>query len=108
MQKIQRSLGVLSMLGLLSACTSEEQKAIQAGAELYQQNCKVCHAQGINGAPIVGNQKMWAKRVAQGEDVLVQHAMEGFGLMPAKGGNESLTETEIRQVVKFYLSELDK
>ncbi|MYM64563.1 cytochrome c5 family protein [Pseudomaricurvus sp. HS19] len=73
--------------------------------ELYRKNCKVCHAQGINGAPIVGNQKMWGPRAAQGVDVLVEHAVNGFGLMPPRGGS-ALTDEEIRKVVEYYLSQL--
>ena len=50
----------------------------------------------MNGAPIVGNAKMWKPRASHGMETLVQHAIEGYGLMPAKGGNESLGEEEVR------------
>ncbi|NIB44247.1 cytochrome c5 family protein [Pseudomaricurvus alkylphenolicus] len=82
--------------------TAEQQH--KAAELLYKQNCKVCHAQGINGAPIVGNKKMWADRLPQGVDVLVKHAVEGYGLMPAKGGKDHLTEAEIRQIVEYYVA----
>lgn len=74
------------------------------GEQVFTQNCKVCHAQGINGAPIIGNKKMWAPRVEKGIPELVQHAMNGFGLMPAKGGNASLTEADITQAVSYMVS----
>lgn len=76
------------------------------GEQVFTQNCKVCHAQGINGAPIFGNKKMWAPRVEKGIPALIQHAMNGFGLMPAKGGNESLTEEDITGAVTFMVSKV--
>ncbi|MCB1616624.1 MAG: cytochrome c5 family protein [Pseudomonadales bacterium] len=98
--------GVLWLcVGLVSGCGNKE---AETGSLLYQQNCKVCHAQGINGAPIVGRSVAWEKRLVQGEDVLVQHAMEGYGLMPAKGGNSELSEPEVRLVVRYMMSQSGK
>ena len=66
----------------ITACASEEDKLVAAGEAVYTANCKVCHAQGINGAPVLGNKNNWAPRKDQGIDVLVEHATNGFGLMP--------------------------
>jgi cytochrome c5 len=51
---------------------------------------------------------MWGKRVVQGEDVLLEHAKNGYGLMPAKGGNTDLTDEQITAAIKFMLSKLEK
>lgn len=97
---------------LLAGCSEpvEPPKDVVAqptpGELVYRKTCKVCHAQSINGAPIPGNAKMWAPRAAQGIDVLLQHASEGYGLMPAKGGNAALTEAEIRSAIEYMLSKL--
>ncbi len=94
----------------LSACSSDpelKQGSAHPGAEIVKANCKVCHAQGINGAPIIGNQKMWQKRTAQGTEVLVEHAINGFGLMPAKGGKTHLSDAEIGLAVEYMLSQLN-
>lgn len=94
---------------LFSGCSKEEPVVeISAGEQIFNKNCKVCHAQGINGAPIIGNAAMWKERKDQGIDTLVEHAMNGYGLMPAKGGNTTLTEEEIRECVTFMLSKLEK
>ena len=94
----------------LVACSKEEavevKPSVSAGELVVNKNCKVCHAQGINGAPIIGNKKMWGPRVAQGEATLVQHAMEGFGLMPAKAGKPDLTEEEITLAVQYFISKV--
>ena len=80
---------------------------LEAGSATYEAVCKVCHAQGINGAPILGNKKMWAKRAPQGLDTLVNHAMNGYGLMPAKGGRSELDQAQISNAVRYMLSQLE-
>ncbi|MDX1497396.1 MAG: c-type cytochrome [Salinisphaeraceae bacterium] len=92
----------------LAACSSETEQpqAEHPGAALVKANCKVCHAQGINGAPIIGNNKMWQDRKVKGKDVLVSHAINGFGLMPAKGGKTHLSDEEIAIAVDYMLSQV--
>lgn len=97
---------LLPVVGL-TGCTSEQDKILAQGQAIYKGTCKVCHAQGINGAPILGNNKMWAKRADQGLPTLVQHASQGYGLMPAKGGNDQLSEEEISSAVQYMLSQLN-
>ena len=97
----------LFVVSVLSGCSQQaDNKQLVAGEHIYTKNCKVCHAQGINGAPILGNRKMWRARAVQPLPTLVQHAANGFGLMPAKGGNESLTEVELEQAISYMLSAL--
>ena len=95
---------------LLSACSNEQDDnqvaVVSAGELIVKKNCKVCHAQGINGAPIIGNRKMWQPRLQQGEDVLVEHAINGYGLMPAKGGKTELTNDEVRLAVQYFISQV--
>lgn len=102
---------VIAALSLgLAACAKEApapDPLLVKGEAIYKGTCKVCHAQAINGAPILGNQKMWGKRAQQGIDTLVQHAAEGYGLMPAKGGNESLTPEDLKAAITFMLSKLE-
>lgn len=102
--------------GLVTACSQDKDAKLSANktapvaseAELlYRKNCKVCHAQGINGAPILGNKKMWQPRLAKGVDALVENAVNGVGLMPAKGGKTHLSDEQIRTIVEFYLEKLN-
>lgn len=87
---------------LLVACSKEPDR----GEVVFKQTCKACHASGINGAPIFGNKKMWSKRLPQGLPTLVEHASNGYGLMPAKGGNESLTEEDIKAAVNYMVKQV--
>lgn len=50
---------------------------------------------------------MWAKRAPQGETVLVEPALEGYGLMPAKGGKNGLSDRDIGLAVRYMLSKLE-
>ena len=107
---------LMIVAGLLSGCSDSSSEhstpvvqidpVLVEGEQLYKSNCKVCHAQGINGAPIVGNAKMWAGRAGKGIPQLVANASNGFGLMPAKGGNDSLAESQIESVVTYMVSRI--
>ena len=77
------------------------------GKAIVDANCFVCHAQGINGAPIIGNIKMWGKRLPQGLETLIDHAINGYaGMMPPKGGNPDLTDEQIRLAVTYMVSQV--
>ena len=75
----------------------------KTGVELFQQACSACHGQGIAGAPKAGDAAAWAPRIAQGKNMLYQHALQGFqgksGMMPAKGGRVDVPDDLVRQAV---------
>lgn len=77
------------------------------GEETYKAVCGTCHTPGIAGAPKTGDKAAWAARLAQGQDVLYKHAIEGFqgpaGLMPAKGGRADLPDDLIVQAVDYMV-----
>lgn len=90
------------------ATTSSLSPELEKGKQIVEGRCFACHAQSINGAPIVGNKKMWQKRATQGKTVLVEHAINGFGLMPAKGGFTDLSDEEISYAVGYMLSQVEQ
>ncbi|OQY49742.1 MAG: hypothetical protein DRR08_22585 [Candidatus Parabeggiatoa sp. nov. 2] len=77
------------------------------GKQVYNSACVLCHAEGIIGAPKLGDQDSWAPRVAKGMDTLVTHALNGFkgetGVMPAKGGQTQLSDEEVKGAVQYML-----
>ncbi len=101
---------LLSLTAQLSCSDKPDAKTQQgtpsAGEVVFIKNCKVCHAQGINGAPILGNIAMWKDRLPQGEATLVMHAQQGYGLMPAKGGNTDLPDEDIEKAVQYMISKV--
>lgn len=94
---------VLCSCGESSAPAAEPQ--VSVGEQLVVKNCRVCHAQGINGAPIIGNKKMWSPRLEKGLPALTQNAITGVGLMPARGGS-TLSDDEIAQAVSYMVSQV--
>lgn len=78
------------------------------GEGVYKKVCALCHAAGVAGAPLPGNKEEWAPRIAQGNDILYKHAIEGFtgskGMMPARGGGASLTDDEVKAAVDYMVA----
>jgi len=77
------------------------------GQETYDIACKICHDQGVAGAPKIEDSQAWEARLKQGIDQLFAHANEGFqgtnGFMPAKGGQSQLTEKQVNDAVEYIL-----
>ena len=80
---------------------------LAAGKTVYDANCAACHDAGMMGAPKPGDTAAWAPRIAQGIDVITKNSIAGFtgkaGTMPAKGGNASLTDTEVTNATAFMV-----
>jgi len=66
---------------------------------IIKANCAMCHAGGLMGAPKIGDAGQWAPRIAQGKEMLVNNAIKGIRMMPAKGGNARLTDAEVAAAV---------
>ena len=77
---------------------------LAAGEKIYAASCVSCHGAAVLGAPKLGDKPSWAPRAAKGVDVLYAHAMNGFNMMPPRGGNAALKDEEIKSVVDFMLS----
>jgi cytochrome c5 len=73
------------------------------GKATYGSACLACHATGAAGAPKMGDKAAWKNRIAQGMGVLDDHAINGFKAMPAKGGNASLSDAEVKAAVKYMV-----
>ena len=78
------------------------------GEKIFKATCSMCHQTGAAGAPIVGNKGDWGPRIAQGSATLHDHAIKGYtgskGMMPAKGGNASLSEADVKAAVDYMVS----
>ncbi len=79
--------------------------AVNGGAQTYKAVCAMCHDSGLMGAPKPGDKSAWASRIAQGKDTLIQHAIQGIRMMPAKGGNPSLSDDEVAQTVVYMANQ---
>jgi len=79
--------------------------AASDGKAVYDKICFACHAQGLAGAPKLGEKEAWAPRVKQGNAALVQSVIKGKGAMPPKAGSPALSDAEIRAAVDFMVSQ---
>jgi len=93
--------------------TTEEPAPVATGLtgpQVYNAACNACHGTGAGGAPVVGDADAWASRIAQGTDVLNDHAVNGFSgeamtpMLP-KGGRPDLSDQEIYDAVAYMVSE---
>lgn len=73
----------------------------KSGEEVYKAVCAMCHATGLMNAPKFGDKAQWEPRIKQGRDTLVSNATKGIRMMPAKGGNPSLSDAEVAEAVKY-------
>ena len=82
---------------------------VASGQEVYTKTCAVCHAAGVTGAPKPGDKPDWGPRIAQGNQVLYDHAIKGYtgkkGMMPPKGGNTALPDADVKAAVDFMVSQ---
>jgi len=90
------------------AATPAAEPAKADGKKIYDTACVACHGMGIAGAPKVGDKAAWAPRIAQGANVLYDHALKGFqgkaGVMPPKGGAASVPDADIKAAVDFMVA----
>lgn len=91
-----------------AAAPQAEQAENAVGKSVFGKTCSMCHAAGVAGAPKPGDKADWGPRIAQGNDVLYKHALEGFngakGAMPARGGNPALKDDEVKAAVDFMVA----
>lgn len=77
--------------------------AADAGAKLYEAQCKVCHASGLLEAPKYGDKAAWAPRLTKDIETLHMHSAKGFNKMPAQAIN-GVTEAQVHAAVDYMLA----
>lgn len=88
----------------------EATTAADRGKQVYDMTCFACHAQGIAGAPKLGDKSLWEPRIVKGMDALVSNAINGFqgstGVMPPKGGRMDLSDEDVRAAVSYMVEQV--
>lgn len=105
---LKRSSSALMVLTLIAGCGggAEDAGSTRAnvpGEQTYQRFCFSCHASGVSGAPPMGNAAAWAPRLAQGEQILLQHTIEGMPStgMPPRGMCLQCTDQELLDAIHY-------
>lgn len=76
------------------------------GKTVYTQVCAACHATGVAGAPKLGDKAAWVPRVSNSKEAMIVSVLKGKGVMPPKGGNASLTDSDARAAMDYMLSQV--
>lgn len=98
------------MTRLLIALAAAAPPALaQVGEEVWKGTCQACHAEPLSGAPLIGSKAAWAPRLAKGRPALYRSALEGHTgpkgtEMPARGGNPSLTDAQVKAAVDYMVN----
>ena len=94
----------VSILPALKNNQVAETSNFSGGEKIVTQICAMCHDQGVMNSPKIGNNKDWAPRIRKGIDVLYESALNGFNMMPARGGNPSLSDNDVKSAVDYMIS----
>jgi len=76
-------------------------KITDLGKARWARTCAMCHVRGEGGAPKIGDAAAWNKRLAQGEAVVLDHAINGFGNMPPLGYCQDCERDDLRAYIRF-------
>ena len=91
---------------------AEDSAAVARGKTLFTQTCSVCHGPDGKGVPNLGKDLVNSKFVAeQTDDQLLEYVVKGRAAtdplnttgiaMPARAGNPSLTDDQIRDIIAY-------
>ena len=94
----QEDIKPVAQVVVANEASSGAENSISADA-IIKANCAMCHTTGLMGSPKIGDAEQWAPRIAQGKEMLINNAIKGIRMMPAKGGNSRLTDEEVAAAV---------
>jgi len=107
----QTALLVFSLV--LGACAHSDQSPLpsqqqtdsmwSSGKLAYENICAGCHEKGVDGAPQTGDREAWDDRSRLWAAVLSEHARQGYGAMPARGGMDTLSDADINKAAEYMM-----
>jgi cytochrome c5 len=68
---------------------------------IYERTCAACHANPETGAPQAHDLAAWKPRLAQGDDLLLTHIVEGFNGMPPLGQCVECDADDLKTLMHF-------
>ena len=85
---------------------------LKQGRAIWMQVCRNCHLVGVAGAPAISDYAAWQPRLARARESLYASAINGIGgnqgwQMPPRGGNDTLTDGEVRRAVDFMIASVE-
>ena len=103
----RKAAGTLILTAMLALAPglARAQATELSGKEVVDAVCSKCHASGANGAPRIGDKQAWSKRASRGLSGLTDNALKGIRKMPSHGGNQSLSDFEIKRAVAYMVNQ---
>src|SRR4249920_3489152 len=102
-------LRLIAFLALAAAAllpsAARAQSTGLSGKEVVEAVCSQCHASGAQGAPRIGDKQAWSKRASRGLSGLTENALKGIRKMPSHGGNQGLSDFEIKRAVAYMVNQ---
>lgn len=86
-------------------------KLAPKGQGVYRHFCANCHAKKPLiqlGAPRFRQKNDWHDRLAQKEETLFKHLLEGINAMPARGGCFECSDKELKEALIYMLPKKGK
>ena len=116
--KTAKTVGCLCLLILaapLAASATQGGASLENGRAAYEISCAVCHGAGGKGdIPGVPDFTKKGSSLSKSDQELFQNILNGyqspgsFMEMPPKGGNQDLTEQDIRDIILYLREEFGK
>lgn len=114
-------VGALAAVLLLAGCSSPSAPAAAtpstpsgpaavmvapgSGKQVYALRCAGCHDTGMNGAPTAGQLRARLAGAPAGwQQIMTEHAVNGYLRMQPKGGFEDLSEDNVRAAAAYVLA----
>jgi cytochrome c5 len=88
----------------VATAPAESDASDDIGAKIVKNTCALCHSTGMMNSPKLGDAEAWAPRIEQGIEKVYAHAINGFNMMPARGGNPDLSDDDIKAAVDHMIS----
>lgn len=106
--KARTLIAILAAIAAPAAIAAAPAKAdLVKGEKIYTATCLACHGTGVLGAPKLADKAVWQPRIAKGVDLLHTNAINGFNMMPPRGGNAALKDDEMKAAVNYMLSKVN-
>ncbi|WP_428609511.1 c-type cytochrome [Sedimenticola sp.] len=83
--------------------TEPQQYNLGLGRVVFTQRCIKCHGEPDSGAPQLGSVQDWEQRLKTPLPTLINHALNGHGKMPPKGGLKDLSERDVSSAVAYVV-----
>ena len=81
--------------GVSMAIDPNAPRVERTGEQVYGDVCSACHGSGALESPKFEDKVAWGKRLGQGYETLLSHALKGIRNMPARGGDPDLSDLEV-------------